>query len=110
MLENTSQNATADAAAAARDNHANVSMSLCGNSFFAAAPSSNNHTKASEYNYLTTMLRETKDRASKLQTQLQVQMRQNPSDGEALITATRRIRTLEGDLARGRADIYKVHE
>ena len=111
LLENTTQNSDADAAAAAaRDNHANASMSRCENSFIAAAPSSNNHTKASEYNYLTTMLRETKERAAKLQTQLQVQMRQNLSDGEALVTATRRIRTLEGDLARGRADIYKVNE
>ena len=110
LLENTSQNSDACSAAAAapRDNHANASMSRCENSFFAAAPSSNNHTKASEYNYLTTMLRETKERAAKLQTQLQVQMRQNLSDGEALVTATRRIRTLEGDLARGRADIYKL--
>ena len=73
-----------------------------------AAPSSNNHTKASEYTYLTTMLRETKERAAKLQTQLQVQTRQNLSDGEALVNATRRIGTVEADLMRARAEVYKV--
>ena len=72
------------------------------------APSSNNHTKASEYTYLTTMLRETKERAAKLQTHLQVQTRQNLSDGEALVNATRRIGTVEADLMRARAEVYKV--
>ena len=64
--------------------------------------------KASEYTYLTTMLRETRERESKLQAQLQVQTRQNLSDGEALVKATRRIGAVEADLLRARAEIYKV--
>ena len=64
--------------------------------------------KASEYTYLTTMLRETRERESKLQSQLQVQTRQNLSDGEALVKATRRIGTVEAELMRARAEICKV--
>ena len=111
LLESTDQ--TSDDAAAARDSETNgggqnASISRCENSFF-AVPTSNNHTKATEYTYLTTMLRETKERVAKLQTQLQVQTRQNLSDGEALVNATRRIGTVETDLMRARAEIYKVN-
>ena len=109
LLENTAQTSDNAAAAAARDSGQNASFTRHENSFVALYPSSNNHTKASEYTYLTTMLRETKERAAKLQTQLQVQTRQNLSDGEALVNATRRIGTVEADLMRARAEIYKVN-
>jgi hypothetical protein len=75
---------------------------------FNVTASSKNHTKTSEYDYLTTMLREAKERSSKLQNQLQVQTRQNLSDSEALVKTTRQIAALEADLLRMRADNYQL--
>ena len=70
--------------------------------------SSVQHTATEEYNYLTTMLNESKRRNAALQKEIQLQCRQNLEDSEKLRDMTRRVNQSEVSLQKVKAENYSL--
>ena len=70
--------------------------------------SSVQHTATEEYNYLTTMLNESKRRNAALQKEIQLQCRQNLEDSEKLRDMTRRVHQSEVSLQKVKAENYSL--